>query len=289
MPKFNRRLEERRIAEAERSFDALSKVVRALQEAAYSLLADWFSENIETENGGRTIKFSAGNLGRVQGVFGLLKRFGRRLQSGILDAILGQTDRILDANDAYFGQFAVVTDIQEAARLETLLRWGYNARTKTLIAGGYLDTLFKGSDVSQRVAALLNQAIAARMPLADFRKTFRNVFIGKGGAGMLERHFNTATFDLFQGLDRTVNLIYANRLGLNHAIYSGTIIKTTRPFCRARVGKVFTRNQIEAWADLDFAGKPPIYDPFVHCGGYNCRHHLSFITAEVAAGIKPKQ
>lgn len=286
MPKFNRRLEERRIAEAERSFDTLSKVVRALQEAAYSLLSDWFSENIETENGGRTIKFSAGNLGRVQGVFGVLKKFGRRLQSGVMDAILGQTDRILDANDAYFGQFADVTDIQEAARLETLLRWGYNARTKTLIAGGYLDTLFKGSDVSQRVAALLNQAIGARMPLAEFRKTFRNVFVGKAGAGMLERHFNTVTFDLFQSLDRTANLIYANRLGLNHAIYSGTIIKTTRPFCRVRVGKVFDRSQIEAWADLDFQGKPPVYDPFIHCGGYNCRHHLSFITAEVAAVLQ---
>ena len=105
---------------------------------------------------------------------------------------------------------------------------------------------------------------------------------------MIESRFNQVTYDLYQRFDRTANLIYANRLKLDNAVYSGTLIQTSRPFCIARIGKVFNRQEIEGWKEIDFAGKPLIYDPFVDCGGHNCRHHLSWITDEMAQILKPK-
>jgi hypothetical protein len=48
--------------------------------------------------------------------------------------------------------------------------------------------------------------------------------------------------------------------------YMGPADVKLRPFCRERVGKVFTREQIEA---MDNGQMPNV---FLSGGGYNCRH-----------------
>lgn len=295
-----KRLEAARIAEGERSFEVMARLSRRLQAEIFDQISDYIIDTIEVDDTNR-IKFSRKNLGSVQDIFKIFRSFGSRFRNAILDTFIKRADKVFDLNDRYFETFADVKDIREAARLETLLRWGYNAQTKKLIAGGYLDSIFKLQvGAGQRVAGLVNQAIASKMSLKDFRLKFKLVFVGRLGAGMLESDFNRATFDLFQQIDRSANLIYADRLGLNDAIYSGTIMKEktpsgkikirTRPFCVERVNKIFSREEIEAWANEDFAGKTsPIYDPYINCGGYNCRHHLSFVTPEVAEVLRKRQ
>lgn len=49
-------------------------------------------------------------------------------------------------------------------------------------------------------------------------------------------------------------------------VYVGPLDKVTRPFCRQHVGKVYTREQIDA---LDNKQLP---NTFLTGGGYNCRH-----------------
>ena len=49
-------------------------------------------------------------------------------------------------------------------------------------------------------------------------------------------------------------------------IYVGPIDERTRDWCLSRVGRVFTRAQIDAMDN----GQIP--DPFTTGGGYNCRH-----------------
>jgi hypothetical protein len=48
--------------------------------------------------------------------------------------------------------------------------------------------------------------------------------------------------------------------------YLGPVDRKLRPFCRAHVGKVYTRDEIDA---LDNGQLP---NPFLTGGGYNCRH-----------------
>lgn len=69
----------------------------------------------------------------------------------------------------------------------------------------------------------------------------------------------------------------ADKLGLQHYLYAGTKIATTRPFCAMNIGKVFSKKEIEAFAAQDWEGKNPSTDSktiFWLCGGYNCRHQL---------------
>ena len=58
----------------------------------------------------------------------------------------------------------------------------------------------------------------------------------------------------------------ATRAELDHFLYFGTIQDTTRPFCRALVGKVFTAEQIDQMSN-------GMLNPVkVFKGGWNCRH-----------------
>lgn len=282
-----RDIEKKRIDEAVRAQAALQRIVRALQASAYSMFLDWLTAKIETENG--RIKYSASNLGKVAGVYTLFRRFSGAYQKTVLGAILERATNLFGLNRDYFETFAAPKEsVSDSAFRLALRRWGYNTDTKEIIPGGYFDSLFNSPDTARKVAAMVNRAIAAKMPLSEFQKQFRSVFVGNPGQGMLERHWKTNSFDLFQRIDRAANLVYADRLGLSYAIYSGTVMDTTRPFCEARVNKVFSREEIADWAKVDFQGKPKIgYDPFMDCGGFNCRHHLSFISDEIAAHLRP--
>lgn len=281
-------IERRRIAEAEKAARATNAVVRGLQNAAYGLVTDWVVGNIETD-GGR-IKYTTKNLGRVQGLFRLFAKWQKEYENTLLGSVLDWAGRIFGLNNDYFDTFSNPTEsVADAARRLTLQRWGYNTATRQLIPGGYFESLFTNANVGQRVAALVNQAITQKMPLAQFQKTFRAVFVGAPGQGMLERYWRTNSFDLYQRLDRTANLIYADRLGLDYAVYSGTLEEDSRPFCIERVNQVFSRPEIAGWEKLQFQGKPKIgYDPFVDCGGFQCRHTLSWISDEIAAHLRPE-
>ena len=281
-------LTKKRIAEAEKAASASARVVRAAQLAAYSVLWDWISTSIETENG--RVKYTAANLGRVQTVFTLFNRFQRKYSDTMLGTVLKWAGNLFGLNEQYFETFADPTEsVRDAARRLTLQRWGYNTTTKELIPGGYMEALFQNQGVARNVAGLVNRAIAGQMSLADFQKQFRKLFIGKPGQGMLERHWKTNSYDLFARIDRAANLVYADRLGLDYAIYSGTVKDTTRPWCEKHVNKVLSRKEIDGWKNQEWAGKIEVgYDPYLDCGGFQCRHHWSFISDTVAEHLRPE-
>ena len=286
MPTLNELIKKRE-DEAEKARKATEAQVRLLQAVGYTALIEWVIGNIDTEDG--KIVYSSKNLGTVAGIYKAFKAWQADYQGTLLGSVLNWAGRIFGANQDYFESFEDVAEsIQDKARRITLQRWGYDG--KGLIPGGYFEGLFNNQVIAQKVARLMNQAILQKMPLKEFQKTFRTVFVGIPGQGMLERHWKTNSFDLYMRLDRTANLIYADELGLNWAVYSGTLEEDSRPFCISRVNKVFNRQQIAAWADLDFAGKQKIgYDPFTDLGGFNCRHHLSFISEGLAQKLKVKQ
>jgi len=285
MPTLNELIKKREEA-AEKAEAATRAQVRILQAIGYTALIEWVIGNIETEDG--RIVYSSKNLGKVAGIYRAFGTFQNEYKGTMLGKVLEWAGRIFGANQDYFESFENVAEsVTDKARRLTLQRWGYDG--KNLIPGGYFESLFNNQAIAQRVARLMNQAILQKMPLKEFQKTFKVVFVGSPGQGMLERHWRTNSFDLYMRLDRTANLIYADELGLDWAIYSGTLEEDSRPFCIARVNRVFNRPEMLAWKDLEFAGKPKIgYEPLLDCGGYSCRHHLSWISDNLAKDLKQK-
>jgi hypothetical protein len=287
MPTLLDNLIKRREDAAEKAHSETMKEVSVWQTLGYLVLIEWIFSNVETEEG--AIKYSSKNLGAVSGIYRVFRTWNADFRALMLRNVLSKTGEILRENEAYYDAFEGTgnmseSDFQKAVRL-TLQRWGY--QNDAITPGSYFEALFSNDRIAQQVARLMNAAILQQMPLSDFRESFRAVFVGANGRGLLENHWRTNSFDLYQRIDRTINLLLAERLGYRHAIYSGTLMLDSRPFCRERVNKVFEREAIESWEDLEFAGRPKIgYNPLTDCGGYNCRHHLSWISEELAESLK---
>jgi hypothetical protein len=70
-----------------------------------------------------------------------------------------------------------------------------------------------------------------------------------------------------------VNVKKAKDADIETFLYYGDIIRSSRAFCIARVGKLFTVKEIKKWDDdkLTWKGKKP-GSTLINRGGYNCRH-----------------
>ena len=84
--------------------------------------------------------------------------------------------------------------------------------------------------------------------------------------------------DSTMGVCRSLHLAIAERAGLDHFIYTGTIIGGTRKFCHDNLGHTYTRAEIATMDNLSWHGKSA--PPLTSCGGYNCRHHWQAMDPE---------
>lgn len=276
-------LEQERMDAIDRAEAALQRLVKELQDSIFEVVTVWAAESLATDSG--AIVFSAGNLSKVQGLFQTLARAFRSAAKKLLSLFLAESGKIDSANARYFSGFSDEV-VRAEARRRALLTWGYDSATKELLAGGWLESVFGPGEITRKIGGLVNSSIVQRLSLSAFREMFSRLF---QKAGMLVKHWNTAAFDLFQRYDRAVQVVYAEKLNLSHALYAGTVMERSRPFCVARAGKVFTFAEIEAWSNLSWSGKNEPYDPFLNCGGYQCRHHLSIISKGLYDVMKAKE
>ncbi len=130
-----------------------------------------------------------------------------------------------------------------------------------------------GLQAQRRVANTMYDQIIGGAPYSDLLTTFEGIFEGHTdvrGVPMAV-HAQTHAFDSIMNFHNQVNLKKADDLGINHYLYMGDIIKTSRRFCRVRAGKLYSRAQIDSWNRLEWQGKRG--PAFEFRGGWNCRHH----------------
>ena len=266
--------------------EELARRVRGLQNSLYLAILEAVL-GFTTDKDDR-IRFTTANVNRAARIGLTIQTTNAENSRGLIGWLIERLLDVVDVNRKYFKSFVDYNTgaVDPQVRKLVLYRLGFDVDKDRLIPGGWLSEISNATPIAQSVARDVNAAIAANMPLKQFQNQFRAAFVDPGGLGYVEAHYNRFTFDLFQQVDRGVQKQYADELELNHAVYSGTVKDNTRPFCKARVNHVYTRDEIESWEDLNFQGKILVgYNPFAHLGGYNCRHHLSWITEELARRI----
>ena len=76
---------------------------------------------------------------------------------------------------------------------------------------------------------------------------------------------------------------------MKYYLYTGGLLKSTRPFCKERNGKFFKKEEVQSWGDLDdWAGKMEGTNSktiFQTAGGYNCQHSI----LPVSEAVVPKK
>ena len=123
---------------------------------------------------------------------------------------------------------------------------------------------FKGLQEDQRdlIVDQTRKAIGQGQGFATLRNELRRNGLGSHVAETLA---NTS----LSGFDHAVLQEYAAQANVTRFKYDGVIHPNTRPFCRERVGKIYTI------AELDAMDNGQISPVSVYLGGFNCTHTLS--------------
>lgn len=122
-------------------------------------------------------------------------------------------------------------------------------------------------------------------PMAKLRKSIAETIADKS----LEKYSGQIAHDAIYQYQRQYSQAITQDLGLEHYFYKGTKIATTRGFCAGKVGKAFTKAEVEAWADKEWSGKiegTTKETIKTNLGGHNCRHLLVPVTKSVYEALK---
>lgn len=203
-----------------------------------------------------------------------------------------------------------INEVRGGVFKASALRLGLDEKGN-VIRDSYIDNLLNDTEVLTEIKrAALRHVTTTTLKKSDL-KTYVRDLLGERNA--VQRHFNTFVNDTYAAFDAETGNNFAVALDLDFGVYAGGVIKETRPFCRFRNRKVFTREQILKFGsgadnyrtyatgsetDKDgkpikaggytnaskgeFQGKSSPYDPIVDRGGHNCRHTINWVTERQA-------
>jgi hypothetical protein len=131
--------------------------------------------------------------------------------------------------------------------------------------------------VEPQITQILRTHVSAGAPIKQLRQQVAAPFQDRTLAARAE----TIADNALNQFSRNYMQAVSDDLKLEHYFYKGTLIETSREFCRERVGKYYTRSEVLDWADLKYSGKIKGTDRtniITNLGGNRCRHRLVPIT-----------
>lgn len=144
-----------------------------------------------------------------------------------------------------------------------------------------------GVQTQNQIAQAIYDAVLAGQSFSDLAATITGAVIGhKDRVGRpLTTYAGTYAHDSLMSFYATVHKKKAEDAGLNHYLYYGNVIRDSRPFCIIRAGKVYSKDEIEAWNEMIWKGKAP-GDVFIRRGGFRCRHHFHAVRPEWVPDVR---
>ena len=165
----------------------------------------------------------------------------------------------------------------------------------TIKPNGFFDKVIADPSIQKQVAKEVRKAITNNYDLLKLQESFKKIIVGSPEqSGIFERHYNTFAKDVLNSIDNANSKIYADELELRHAYYGGGLMLTSHDICIENNGKIFSTKQIENLRNDPrivkmYENYPGEYDPFELPGGFGCKHHWDYITADLAKRITASQ
>jgi hypothetical protein len=266
-----------------------------LQTELYELLVDKFIDSLAVDSNGKLI-YNTKNITRVNDLNKTWEAFQEKSYRPALIEFAKDLVSIVDVEAGYFLAVGKQFDIaMEFGKITDLIskQIGIDLATEAITEGSYLWRLLEGSQVRDAVADYVLQNVSAKVSFQELRKGLETLVKGDETTnGEMQRYLRTYAYDTFSHIQRSIDLNIADTYGLNSFVYFGDVIKDTRAFCGGgdgfenKVGKVFTREDLESWQDQEWAGKNDDVPVEISLGGYNCRHKLNWIPDEAAEFLR---
>jgi hypothetical protein len=279
------------------NLDQMTKDLLAIQkEIAELLTVDLFASMI-TKDG--ALVFNNENLLVLNEIFAFFQSF-EKLQE-FEKQFAGQLYDITLQSKQYFTAFETVADkVKKISKgMDPLYRAIGLSKEGKIIPDGFLSKLFSTqSELLQNdVKNYVIESLANQSNYKEFLSGFKQLIEGNEVKdGKLLHYYRQYAYDVHTKVARLTDDYFATQLGLNYAVYSGTEMKTSRPFCKggedkyhghfdSKIGKVFSREEMLKWKEIPmWEGKYPVgdeYNPLMDMGGANCHHLPRWITDDL--------
>jgi len=248
----------------------LDKEVLKLQDKLLSMVLSDYIPKFTTDNTGN-IKLTKHNIALIYEIDKIFSNFNKLYQNNVIKKYAEDLLKLTPFNEAYYIGLGI-----EAKTVDNLVNKseivkasiGVDAKGR-VIKGSYLDDLSQNAEVKKSIKNYVIESVNSKRGLKDYTKGLKTLIVGNEQVdGKLQRYYKQYAYDTFNQVDAAQNLYVADNLGLQAFIYAGTIILTSRQFCKDRVGKVFTREEGQSWNKLKWQGQKKPANFFIDRGGY---------------------
>jgi hypothetical protein len=142
------------------------------------------------------------------------------------------------------------------------------------------------ANYEQPLMKVLQQGVSGQASSKQLTQTLTETLSENGlSAKWAKNQVNDGLYQFSRNYTETVSA----DLGLQHYLYAGVQIDSTRTWCAEKVGKVFTRAQVLEMAGDSWSGKIPGTNAgniLVRAGGYGCKHRFIPITKAAYQAMK---
>lgn len=266
--------------------DLMGDRIKKNQKAVLERILENFVEKLDTDENGKVINNDKNRklLFQIDDAF---KEYRKKEAVETIQLLLKSVNKIMTFNQQYFtameGKAAVLPIMPKVK--EFMKQW-LGIKGDVAEPNGYIERLVQ-SDAAK--IALKNTAMKIVIGQEGFENALTQVreLVNKNNFmfGEFGNHARSFTYDLYSQIDRATADVVRNDLKLSFAIYEGGIIKTSRLFCEEHEGHVYHVSEIMQFDPKE--AKPPNYNPLTDLGGYNCRHHLNWISNAMAKSLRP--
>jgi hypothetical protein len=200
-------------------------------------------------------------------------------------AFASEIDKQADINNAVY---KTMVDYDESAITAALIDSSKRSAVDALL-GGSMDAAFY-EPVAQTISSAVSTGAGYVETVTALRLAIEGGEVnGSVIDGRLSRYVGQIASDSFAITDRTYGNQVSVELQLEFYRYTGGLLDSSRPFCKARNGYYFHEKEIETWinggGDMESNPLPHVEwqgqyrgtnssSIFNLCGGYNCKHTL---------------
>lgn len=248
------------------------ELITSAQKAQAEVFKELISLLNTLDNAGGNLKLSNKNFAKIEEITAKIEEFlmTETYGSGLTDYAKQfnlQRELINKGFDNLIEQ-----SFQEKAIYQQVMR------TAQADAVGLLGRGAVNKEFTIPLKELMNSGIATKMPFAEFTESLRGFIIGIDVDGKLERHVKTIARDAFNIADRRYTKVVGDDLGFTKYRYTGGSVSDSREFCIQRAGKVFTKEEVQAWGNIpQWQGRingTNSSNIFEFAGGHNCLHQI---------------
>ena len=287
-----------REAEIDKANESLFKAIKRIQSDFIEAIKERVNE---LDRDGDTIKDSISNISKIAQINKLYRDFIADQGNKLVDPLISGMESIHTEGVKYFEDITKKKVNPDRSKKSTFKAFGWDITANKIIAGGIIHGLLVDESPVNRLKSYLINTLKGSTTVKDIISKFNRVGKGfKDRPGIFEKHILEKLPQPFERFDRANGVFIATDLQLNYAIYQGGVIRDSRPFCVERNNKVFSREEIQKFGTSsdkfggytnksagEFQGKPPLYDPLIDLGGYNCRHVIDWISDDLAFVLRP--